>query len=106
MVFKQKDSEEPQVRALELRIKQASDQKKRACFEKSLAMLRAGVRGEKRSAFHIDFTLEGSREWAVIHDLRVAWNGRVAQIDHILINCFLELFVIESKNFRKKIRYE
>jgi hypothetical protein len=105
MVFKQKDSEEPQVRALELRIKQSSDAKQRARLEKTLAMLRAGVKGEKQSAYHIDFVLKDSPNWAVIHDLRLELNGRVAQIDHILINRFLEIYVIESKSFRTKIRY-
>jgi hypothetical protein len=105
MVFKQKDSEEPQVRALELRIKKSSDAKERARLEKTLGMLRAGVRGEKQSAYHIDFVLKDSLNWAVIHDLRLELNGRVAQIDHLLINRFLEIYVIESKSFRTKIRY-
>lgn len=105
MVFKQKDSEDPQVRALELRVRQSSDAKERARLEKTLAMLWAGVKGEKLSAYHIDFVLKDSPNWAVIHDLRIELNGRVAQIDHILINRFLEIYVIESKCFRTKILY-
>lgn len=79
MVFKQKDSEEPHFRALELRIKQARDAKKRAGLQKTLNMQRAGVKGEKQSAYHIDFLLKDSPNWAVIHDLRIELHGRVAQ---------------------------
>jgi hypothetical protein len=106
MVFKQKDSEEPKIRFLELRIKQCRDAKERSRLEKTLGMLRAGAKGEHQSAYHIDFLLKKSANWAVIHDLRIELHDRVAQIDHILINRFLEIYVIESKSFRKKIRYE
>ncbi|MFC7420732.1 nuclease-related domain-containing protein [Iodobacter arcticus] len=39
------------------------------------------------------------KKWAVIHDFRIEHKGRVAQIDHLIINRFLEIFVIETKNF-------
>jgi hypothetical protein len=105
MVFKQKDSQDMQIRALELRIKQSRDAKERARLDKTLGMLRAGEKGEAQSAYHIDFLLKESPNWAVIHDLGIEVNDRVAQIDHILINRFLEIYVIESKSFRTKIRY-
>jgi hypothetical protein len=35
----------------------------------------------------------------VIHDLRIEHRGRVAQIDHLLINRVLDIFVLESKNY-------
>ncbi len=41
----------------------------------------------------------------MIHDLRVQCNGRVAQADHLLIDRFLEIYVVESKSFRTKIRH-
>src|SRR5690606_15808502 len=36
---------------------------------------------------------------AVIHDLRLEINGRVAQIDHLLIGRMLEVYVLETKTF-------
>ena len=98
MVFKHKDSQEPQVHALEWRIKQSRDAKESANLRKSLGMLRAGVRGEKQSAYYIDFRLKDSPNWAVIHDLRIELHDRVAQIDHVLINRFRETYVIETKS--------
>ncbi len=35
----------------------------------------------------------------VLHDLRIEEAGQVAQIDHLLINRFLEIYVLESKTF-------
>ena len=39
----------------------------------------------------------------IIHDLRLECDGRTAQIDHVLINRFLEVYVIETKNFSASI---
>jgi hypothetical protein len=44
------------------------------------------LKGEKEAAYHIDFHLKDSRHWAVIRDMRVEWNKRVAQIDHLSID--------------------
>src|SRR4051794_25489368 len=74
-------------------------------LERDLAIARAGVQGEKEAAYHIDFNLKDSKNWAVIHDLSIEWNGRVAQIDHLLLNRLLEIHVVETKSFRTKIRF-
>lgn len=64
----------------------------------------AGARAEAEAAYLIDFHLKDSENWAVIHDLRLEHNGRVAQIDHLLIWSGLDVYVVESKGFRSKIR--
>jgi hypothetical protein len=64
-----------------------------------------GEKGEQEAAYHIDFHLKDNPGWAVIHDLRIEWNGRVAQIDHLLIDRLLEIYVVESKSFRTKVRH-
>lgn len=40
--------------------------------------------GEKVALFVLSY--KDSQNWAVIHDLRIEHRGRVAQIDHLLIN--------------------
>ncbi len=40
-----------------------------------------------------------------VHDLRIEWKERTAQIDHLLISRMLEIYVVESKSFRTKVRY-
>jgi hypothetical protein len=39
----------------------------------------------------------------VLHDLRLQCDGRVAQIDHLLVNRFLEIYVCESKRFSEGV---
>jgi hypothetical protein len=40
----------------------------------------------------------------VIHDLRLEHKGKVAQIDHLLINRFFDMYVLESKNYSYKLK--
>lgn len=70
---------------------------------KELSMLRAGIKGEQDSAYEIDFYFGKSKNWMVIHDLRLECDGRVAQIDHLLMNRLMEFYVIETKNFSTSI---
>lgn len=73
-------------------------------IEQELRFMRAGLAGEKETAYEIDFYLGRSANWAVIHDLRLELpDGRVAQIDHLLINRLLEAWVLESKRFGEGI---
>ena len=37
--------------------------------------------------------------------MRIEWKGCTAQIDHLLISRLLEIYVVESKSFRTKVRY-
>jgi len=69
-------------------------------IEQEIKFMRAGISGERDTAYEIDFYLGGSANWAVIHDLRLELDdGRVAQIDHLLVNRLLEAWVVESKRF-------
>jgi hypothetical protein len=63
----------------------------------------SGIKGEQDAAYEIDFHYGPSKNWAVIHDLRIEHKGRVAQIDHLLINRFLDFWVCESKRFSEGI---
>lgn len=65
--------------------------------------LRSGVKGECEAAYEIDLHYEPSRNWAVIHDLRIEHAGRVAQIDHVLLNRLMEVWICETKRFAEGI---
>lgn len=77
--------------------------KTRAAIEQEIRTIRAGERGEREAAYEIDFHHGPSRNWAVIHDLRIEHEGRVAQIDHLLIGRFLDLWVCETKHFSQGV---
>lgn len=69
-----------------------------------LKRLTSGNQGEKDSAYFIDFYYKNSPNWAIIHDLRIEHNGLVAQIDHILINRFLDFYILETKHYARSIK--
>ncbi|BBE51411.1 hypothetical protein OYT1_ch1884 [Ferriphaselus amnicola] len=75
----------------------------KARVEQEIKKMQAGIKGEQDAAYEINFYFGPSKNWAVIHDLRVEHAGRVAQIDHLLINRFLECWVFESKHFSEGI---
>jgi hypothetical protein len=104
MIFKAKDPISDQLRELELALQQPLPDRDRRRLEKELAQRRAGLNGEEEAAYHINFHLNNHPNWAVIHDLRIEWEGRTAQIDHLLISRLLEIYVVESKSFRTKVR--
>lgn len=72
-------------------------------IEQEIRFIQSGVKGERDAAYEIEFDYGSSKNWAVIHDLRIEHRGRVAQIDHILINRFLDVWVCESKRFSEGI---
>ncbi len=105
MILKQKDDITPQLKALEaLRGRADLTQSQRKEIDEELWTLKAGARGEKEAAYHLDF-LFGDLKWtAVIHDLRIEHKGRVAQIDHLILNRLMEVHVLESKNFSGEVQ--
>jgi hypothetical protein len=64
-----------------------------------LKKVRAGVKGETDAAYQIDFHLRDTKNWMVLHDLRIEVGADVAQIDHVVVNRFMQVFVCETKNF-------
>ena len=68
--------------------------------------MRAGTKGEKDTANHIEFALRNGKDCAVIHDLRLEHKSRVAQIDHPLVSRMFDLIVIESKNVHTGLRVD
>ena len=104
MLKKKKDSLQPQIDELNALLALDLPYNKREMVKKELKLLRSGEKGEKDSAYYIDFYWRNSKDWAILHDLRLEDAGNVAQIDHLLINRFLEFFVIESKHYSQSIR--
>src|SRR5690606_1775489 len=63
-----------------------------------------GIKAERDAAYLIDFHYKDSRNTAVIHDLRLEVDGRVAQIDHLLIHRTMQIFVLETKSFHAGLK--
>lgn len=72
---------------------------KKQLISRELQNIARGVKTENEAAYLIDFHFGPSKNMMVLHDLRLELNGRVAQIDHILINRLCEVYVLETKSF-------
>ncbi|WP_020394505.1 nuclease-related domain-containing protein [Thiolinea disciformis] len=105
MLIKSADDKAPSLASLEkfLTYPNLTDSQKKG-IEQELRFIRAGLKVEKEVAYLIDFDFKDSKNYAVLHDLRLEVNGRVAQIDHLLINRTLDVFVLETKSFHAGLR--
>jgi hypothetical protein len=107
MIIKSKDDTRAAVARLhDLLVRKKSSKKQQAALEGELTRALAGAEGDNQAARHIDLALQDSMDWAVIHDLRLEHNGRVAQIDHLLIGRFFDIFVIGSQHVTTALRVD
>lgn len=68
-------------------------------IQDEIRAVRAGLVGEREAAYEIDFYFGSAPDWIVIHDLRIVCGGRVAQIDHVVVNSLLWIYLCETKHF-------
>jgi hypothetical protein len=54
--------------------------------------------------YYVNFYYGNSPNWAIIHDLRLEYLGLTAQIDHVLINRWLEFYVLETKSYASGLK--
>lgn len=72
-------------------------------IEQEIKNIRAGMRGEQETAYELKVHFGSSKNWMIIHDLRIEHEGLVAQIDHLMIGRFLLAYVCESKHFNEGV---
>lgn len=99
MLLKSKDGCKEEIQELNRLLTLKVTAKQRFAIERELKCLLSGERNEQNSAYYLDFYYKDSLNWVLIHDLRIDHRGKVAQIDHLLINRFLDIYVLESKNY-------
>ncbi len=99
MLIKKRDPKQAEIEELTTLLTEPIPENKRFLVERELRYIKTGIQGETDAAYFIDFHFAHSRNWTVIHDLCLEHQGRVAQIDHLLINRFFHVYVLESKNF-------
>lgn len=99
MIIKGRDSREADIKELTRLLSLPLPKNKKFYVQRELRFIKSGERGEKDAAYFIDFEFASSKRWAVIHDLRLKYLNRIAQIDHLLINRLFDIYVLESKNF-------
>lgn len=103
MIVKRADPKHTEIAELTALLQQTQTPRQRLLIERELLSMKTGIQGEEDCAYYIDFYFENSKNWAVIHDLRIEHEGSVAQIDHLLINRLFDVYVLESKNFSYEV---
>jgi hypothetical protein len=104
LLIKSADDKQPDIEALEALLARPSiHATTKSKVEREIKTLRAGVKGERDAAYEIDFDFAKATNRVVIHDLRLEVDGRVAQIDHLIIDRFLTVWVCESKHFAEGV---
>jgi len=105
MLLKAADDKSPAIETLQQFLDSSNlSATQRKAIIKELAIMRAGIKGEKEAAYELDFHFKDSKNSILLHDLRFEINGRVAQIDHLLINRILEVYVLETKHFNSGVK--
>ena len=104
MIIKKKDSLADATKELQGLLKLPLDNRQQSLVERELKALQYGMHGEQDSAYFLDFSYGNSKNFAIIHDLRIEWQGRIAQIDHIVMNRLLDIYLLETKNFFGDLR--
>jgi hypothetical protein len=78
---------------------------KKPLIERELRMMRAGMLAEREAVGLIDVYLKDSTRTAVVHDLRLVSNdGRVAQIDHLLIHRSRRFYLLDTRHFSQGLK--
>jgi hypothetical protein len=104
MIIKPADDKQPQRIALQNLLNHPlADAATKKRIEQELRNIQAGIRGEEEAAFEMKVHYGASANWMIIHDLRIEHGGLVAQIDHLVMNRWLEMWVCESKHFSQGV---
>lgn len=83
MLIKQADDKTKDIetlRALASRTDAPADTRKK--IEQEIRNIQSGMKGEAEAAYEMEFHYGASKNWMVLHVLRLECDGRVAQIDH------------------------
>jgi len=104
MQIKAADDKQPHVAALEgLLARPDVDAQTRRRIEQEIRAIRARRRRRARRRLRDRVPVRQSTKRLSIHDLRIELDGRVAQIDHLIINHLLDIWVLESKHFAEGV---
>jgi hypothetical protein len=104
MIIKPADDKQSQKTVLQNLLNHpAADTTTKKRIEQELRNIQAGIRGEEEAAYEMKVHYGDSPNWMIIHDLRIEHGGLVAQIDHLIVNRWLEMWVCESKHFSEGV---
>ena len=102
MIFKTIDLKEKEITQLKELLTKSKNPKQQALIRADLQRIENGYKAEKDNAYYLDFSFKDNPRNILLHDIRIEHNGKIAQIDHIIINR-LGIEILESKSFSGKL---
>lgn len=104
MIIKSIDDKTEAFNTLKALLPYATEQQKKR-LQHELSSLQKGYYNEKQVAYILDRAFGDKQNTLILHDLRLEYNGQVAQIDHLLINSGA-IYILESKYFSQKLHID
>lgn len=105
MILKHFERNDPNIAQLEALLKTAPAHA-RPKIQDELSMMKVGHRAERETAYILDFCFGYSDKYIVMHGLRLELNGRVAQIDHLVITQGYGVYILETKSLSGTVRVQ
>ena len=97
MIFKNIDDKSQQIKTLEELLSRSNSEAQKKLISTDLKKVKAGIEAEKENAYYLDFEFDKSKNVILLHDIRLEYDGRTAQFDHLLISRFgIELLETKS----------
>jgi len=105
MLVKEADDKQPAIAELQKLLERKNlSASQRKAITQEINIMRSGIKGEKEAAYELNFRYKNSKNYILLDDLRFEVSGRVAQIDHLLIDRCLNVYIFETKNFSSGIK--
>jgi hypothetical protein len=99
MILKKMDvSKLEEIETLKKILKMSINEQQQYLIKNDLKKQQKGIEAEKQISYFIDFNLGESKNYIILHDLRIEIDNKTAQIDHMLISKAMGIVLIEAKN--------
>jgi len=99
MIIKNKDNNQSSIDYLSDLLDRDFFDEKKSLIEREIKNLDSANIDEETSTYYLNFEFKQSKNWLLIHDLRLEYDGEVAQIDHLLVGRMMDIYLIDAKNF-------
>ena len=104
MLIKDRDAKEGAINQLNDLLHLNLSPRKMFLIERELNNLNPGVDGGKNASHFLNFYCAESPNWAVLHDLKIDYEGYTTHIDHLLINQYIDIYLFDSKNYTYSLK--
>lgn len=110
MIIKNKDDSQEQIDYLSDLLERDLPEDKKSLIEREISSLTSDKKDDGGAASFLNVNFKSSKDWLLIHDLRLEHNfdddgaeGIAVHIDHLLIGRMMDIYIIDSMNFNSGV---